>query len=115
MEFESDGHSEYPSSIMSDSTRDNNYSDDLSLLMVLFHRKYKVMGDDGKFNSDTWKCMENDYTADKLLDCYPFPGVACRLSLMEYVYMLLGVHLQDLVEETNEYGRRQFFFCFPLS
>ena len=67
--------------------------------------------------------MENDYTADELLDHYPFrpPDVAgCPRNWVpsdskpeEYVYMFLGVLPQELIEEIDEYSRRKLSSACP--
>ena len=109
MEYESDGSSEYPSSVMSSSEGDSNDSDGLSVDGSGIE-EIVTEGDDGNYDNDSWKCTGEDCSADELLDCYTFspPAVGGHpkncippdFRPEEYVCMFLG--------DTNIYGRRRF-------
>ena len=117
MEYESDVSSD-PSSFTSESTRDSNDSYGSSVEVSDTEVEIESDGDDGNFSSDTWTFVDGDCAADDLLNRYPFrpPGVAGRprncippeSKPEEYVYMFLGVFLQELVDDTNIYGSRKF-------
>ena len=117
MEYESDVSSD-PSSVTSESTGDSDDSYGSSVEVSDTEEEIESDGDDGNLSSDTWTFVDDDCAADKLLNRYPFrpPGVAGRprncippeSKPEEYVYMFLGVFLQELVDDTNIYGRRKF-------
>ena len=117
MEYESDVSSD-PSSVTSESTGDSDDSYGSSVEVSDTEEEIESDGDDGNFSSDTWTFVDDDCAAAELLNRYPFrpPGVAGRLRNCippeskpeEYVYMFLGVFLQELVDDTNIYGRRKF-------
>ena len=66
MEYESDGSSEYPSSVMSSSKGDIDDSDGSGTEEIV------TEGDDGNYDNDSWKCTGEDCSADRLLDRYTF-------------------------------------------
>ena len=86
MEYESDSSSEYPSSVMSSSPGGSDNSNSLSVdgssvdgssvdgssVDGSVTEEVETGGDDGNYNNDSWKCTEEDYSADKLLDCDTF-------------------------------------------
>ena len=71
-------------------------------------------GDDGNFSTDNQKHMEEDHTADKLLDCYTLspPGVPECPSLRNMFtcssVWFFSVLLQEIVGDTYLYTRRKF-------
>ena len=114
MEYESDGSSES----QAPSTRDSNDSIGSSVEDSVAEEILSD-GDDGNYTNSTWKCMVEDYSADKVLGNKPFTlqewlviqeiGIPPGSRLEEYVYMFLGVLLWELFVDTNCYdGRRQF-------
>ena len=100
-----------PSSVTSESTGDSDDSYGSSVEVSDTEEEIESDGDDGNFSSDTWTFVDDDCAADDLLNRYPFrpPGVAGRprncippeSKPEEYVYMFLGVFLQELVDGTN--------------
>ena len=70
------------------------------------------------YDNDSWKCTGEDCSADELLDRYTFSPPAVdghpRNCIppdsrpKEYVCMFLGVLLEEIVVDTNIYGRRKF-------
>ena len=117
MEYESDGSSEYPSSVMSSSEGDSGDSNGLSV-DGSGTEEIVTEGDDGNYDNDSWKCTGEDCSADKLLDRNTFspPAVGGHPRNCippdsrpeEYVCMFLGVLLEEIVVDTNIYGRRKF-------
>ena len=102
MVYESDVSSD-PCSVTSESTGDSDDSYGSSVEVSNTEEEIESDGDDGNFSSDTWTFVDDDCTADELLNRYPFrpPGVAGRPRNCipteskpgEYVYMFLGVYL----------------------
>ena len=116
-EYESDSSSEFPSSVMSSSEGDSDDSDGSSV-DGSGTEEIVAEGDDGNYDNDSWKCTGEDCSADKLLDRYTFspPAVGGHPRNCippdsrpeEYVCMFLGVLLEEIVVDTNVYGRRKF-------
>ena len=71
MEYESDGSSEFPSSVMSSSEGDSDDSDGSSVDGT-GTEEIVTEGDDGNYDNDSWKCTGEDCSADELLDRYTF-------------------------------------------
>ena len=117
MEYESAGGSEYPSSVMSSSDGDSDDSDGLSV-DGSGTEEIVTDRDDGNYDNDSWKCTGEDCSADTLLDRYAFsPSAVGGLPRNcippdsrpeEYVCMFLGVLPEEIVVDTNIYGRRKF-------
>ena len=103
MEFESEGSSEYPSSVMSSSEGD---SDDSGGSSINGYGTEEIVtdGNDGNYDNDSWKCTGEDCSPDELLDRYTFspPAVGGHPRNCippdsrpeEYVCMFLGVLLE---------------------
>ena len=117
MEYESDGSSEYPSSVMSSAEEDSDDSDGSSVDGSGIE-EIVTEGDDGNYDNDSWKCTGEDCSEDELLDRYTFspPAVGGQPRNCippdsrheEYVSKFLGVLLEEFVVDTNIYGRRKF-------
>ena len=111
-EYESDSSSEFPSSEGDSDDSDGSSVDGSDTEEIV------TEGDDGNYDNDSWKCTGEDCSADELLDRYTFSSPAVgghpRNCIPpdsrpeEYVCMFLGVLLEEIVVDTNVYGRRKF-------
>ena len=118
IESESDGSSEYPSSVMSSSEGDSDDSDGLSV-DGSGTGEIVTEGDYGNYDNDSWKC-----TGEELLDHYTFTPPAVgghpRNCITpdsrpeEYVCMFLGVLLEEIVVDTNIMVEESFLRNLPV-